>query len=138
MTTTEIKLPRHLTNQVLHLAQISPDKEVCGLISAKHGHASRCFPIDNVDTHPNVRFHLDEHQQISAFKAMRENGEELFAIYHSHPSAPALPSELDMAQAAYPEAVYLIISLNTKGVLEMRGFKLADQQLKEIKLVLTE
>jgi len=55
---------------------------------------------------------------------MRERGEELFAIFHSHPAAPAEPSALDMAQAGYPDALYLIVSLGTCGVLELRGFRI--------------
>ncbi len=60
---------------------------------------------------------------------MRENGEALFAIYHSHPTSPAEPSAIDLELAAYPDALYLIISLNTKGVLEMRGFRLNDNKM---------
>ena len=65
---------------------------------------------------------------------MRENGEELFAIYHSHPHAPATPSATDLQQAAYPTALYLIISLNTKGVLELQGFRLHRQQVTPVEL----
>jgi proteasome lid subunit RPN8/RPN11 len=67
---------------------------------------------------------------------MRERGEELFGIYHSHPKTPPLPSKSDLAQAAYPEALYLIISLNTKGVLEMRGFRLQGNRYEEVELQL--
>jgi proteasome lid subunit RPN8/RPN11 len=78
-------------------------------------------------------------EQLSAIKEMRESGEELFAIYHSHPTAPATPSASDIEQSAYPEAYYLIISLNTKGVLEMRCFKLLhDENIVEIILTMEE
>jgi proteasome lid subunit RPN8/RPN11 len=65
---------------------------------------------------------------------MREAGEELFAIYHSHPHAPAEPSVRDIAEAAYPQAIYLIISLNTTGVLELRGFRLAQGLVENVDL----
>jgi [CysO sulfur-carrier protein]-S-L-cysteine hydrolase len=68
---------------------------------------------------------------------MRGQNEELFAIYHSHPSAPAKPSTYDVNMAAYPQALYLIISLNTKGVLEMRGFKIIDNEVNEVTLCMT-
>lgn len=138
MRQQEIQLPRKLTNQLLHLAQISPDQEICGLIGGKNGVPSTCYPIKNIDPYPEHRFLLDARQQIDAMSRMRNQDEELFAIYHSHPAAPAIPSATDLEQAAYPEALYLIISLNTKGILEMRGFKISGQQAAEITLTLSE
>ena len=87
---------------------------------------------------PQQRFQLDAAQQISAMAKMRDQGEELFAIYHSHPTAPATPSITDLELASYPDALYLIISLNTKGILEMRGFKIENKTAKEIGLSLSE
>jgi hypothetical protein len=43
-----------------------------------------------------------------------------------------------MELSAYPEALYLIISLNTKGILEMRGFKITRKTVLEIPLVLSD
>lgn len=136
MKQEEFQLSRKITNQILHLAQLSPDQEVCGLIGAKEGIASRCYPVKNTAEHPETRFQLDEKQQIKAIANMRDENEELFAIYHSHPTAPATPSNTDLELAAYPDALYLIISLNTKGVLEIRGFKILNKSFNEISLSL--
>jgi proteasome lid subunit RPN8/RPN11 len=137
MTIKEIQIPRKMTQQLLHLAQNSPEQEICGLIAAKNNQACRCYPINNVASQPETKFLLDAKQQIAAQVAMRENGEELFAVYHSHPTAPAQPSQTDIAFADELNALHLIISLNTKGVLEMRGFRLIHQQVQEVILVLT-
>lgn len=138
MTPEHICIPRKITTQLLHLAQISPEIEICGLIGSINGLPTHCYPVTNIAEHPEQRFLLDPAQQISAMTAMREQGETLFAIYHSHPTAPAQPSATDLEMAAYPEAIYLIISLNTKGILEMRGFKIADKIASEIELSLIE
>lgn len=138
MNTPDIQIPRKLTNQLLHLAQLSPDLEVCGLIGGKNGLPTHCYPVKNVAEHPRQRFLLDAGEQISAIAKMREQGEELFAIYHSHPTAPAQPSPHDLELAAYPEALYLIISLNTKGILEMRGFRINQKTALEIPLTLSD
>ena len=130
-----IDLPRPLVNQLLHCAQNSPEAEVCGLIGARNGSPSTCYPVRNTALQPGVRFQLDPVEQIEAMRRMRERGEDLFAIFHSHPTTPAEPSPVDLSEAAYPDALYLIISLNTKGVLEMRGFKMAENKtFLEIKL----
>lgn len=136
MNLKEIKLPRKLTTQLLHLAQISPDKEICGLMGSIDDIACTCYPVTNIAKHPETRFLLDEKQQISALSSMRKNNETFFAIYHSHPTSPAIPSATDIELASYPEVIYLIISLNTKGVLEIRGFKIINKLVEEISLSL--
>lgn len=138
MTKQQIQIPRKLTTQLLHLAQISPDSEVCGLVGSKNGLVTSCYPITNIANQPERHFLLDAKQQIQAMTQIRERNEELFAIYHSHPTAPAQPSIEDLELAAYPEALYLIISLNTKGVLEMRGFRLENESFEEVTLALSE
>ena len=138
MNSPDIQIPRKLTNQLLHLAQLSPDLEVCGLIGGKNGLPTHCYPVKNTAENPQQRFLLDAGEQISAMAKMRELGEDLFAIYHSHPAAPAQPSTTDLEMSAYPEALYLIISLNTKGILEMRGFRINQKTAQEIPLTLSD
>ncbi len=132
MSTKEIQIPRKITNQILHLAQLSPEQEVCGLIGAVNNIAKTCYPIDNTAEQAETRFQLDSKQHINAISAMRDKNEILFAIYHSHPTAPATPSVTDIKLATHPEAANLIISLNTKGVLEIRGFLIADGEAEEM------
>ena len=132
-----IELPRALVNQMLHHAQSSPQLEVCGLVGAMDGKPTSCYPVANAAAKPQLRFQLDPAGQIDAMRQIRERGEALFAIFHSHPAAPAEPSPVDLAEAAYLDALYLVISLNTKGVLEMRGFRIRqDKSVQEIKLLL--
>lgn len=134
-----IRLPSAMVNQLLHCAQCSPELEVCGLIGGRAGTPTTWYPVANVADHPDRRFHLDPKGQIDALRRMRETGEDLFAILHSHPTSPAEPSQVDLAEIGYPAACYLIISLNTKGVLEMRGFRLgANREFAEVALVLRE
>jgi [CysO sulfur-carrier protein]-S-L-cysteine hydrolase len=138
MLASEIQISRKLTTELLHLAQISPDQEICGLVSCINHQPVRCYPIKNVAALPRQQFLLDAEQQIAAMKTMRVQGEELFAIYHSHPTSPAIPSTTDLELAAYEDALYLIISLNTKGVLEMRGFHIHHKTAQEVVLTLAD
>ncbi|BAW81035.1 Mov34/MPN/PAD-1 family protein [Candidatus Nitrosoglobus terrae] len=132
----QVILPRCIANQLLHQAQINPQGEICGLISAREGTPVTCYLINNIAPDPQQQFLMDPQDQIKAMRCMREQGEELFAIYHSHLDIPPWPSKSDLTQVAYPEALYLIISLSIKGVLEMRGFRLREGIYKEIELQL--
>jgi len=133
-----IKLPRPLVNRILVQAQSSPDKEICGLISARDNEPLRCIPVANVAEQPEHLFTMDPAQQIDAMRQMREQGETLFAIYHSHPTESAEPSATDLEQAGYPEALHLIVSLNTKGVLELRGYNFVGGEAEPVHLEVLE
>ena len=62
-----------------------------------------------------------------------ENKEALFAIYHSHPAAPPIPSQTDRELAAYPDALYLIISLEQEPPI-VRGYRWRDDDFEEAML----
>jgi len=131
-----VELPRSLVNQLLQHAQQTEAKEVCGFISSQRGNPAQVYPVTNIALTPECRFAMNPEDQINALRQMRERNEELFAIYHSHPSSPAVPSIIDLKEAGYPEALYLIISLDTKGVLEMRGYRINGHDAEEVQLKL--
>ena len=133
-TMKSLTIPRTIVNKLLSEAQKNPEMETCGLVSEKHGSPCNVYPVANVSGDKQQLFEMDPAQQIAAMKSMRDNNESLFAIYHSHPHAPAQPSATDIAQASYPDALYLIISLDTRGVLEMRGFYLRQNDIEAVEL----
>ncbi|GAB6068775.1 hypothetical protein JCM13664_20960 [Methylothermus subterraneus] len=133
-----VVLPRALVIALLHQAQSRPECEVCGLIGARGGVPVSLYPVANVAAEPKRHFHLDPQGQIEAMRTMRERGETLFAVYHSHPSAPPFPSDEDIEAVAYPEALTLIVSLSTKGTLQMRGFRLDGRIPEEVVLEVEE
>lgn len=135
-TSTTLVIPRQLANRILAHAQHNPENEICGLIGAHNHQARNYYPIANVAADTATRFSMDEPAQIAVMKAMREQGEELLAIVHSHPHSSAVPSALDQSEHQYPDAYYLIVSLNTVGVLELRAFKQINQRFEPVELIL--
>jgi proteasome lid subunit RPN8/RPN11 len=127
-------LPRQLVEDILRHAQSSPESEVCGLIAARNGRPQRCIAVANISPRPQTLFQMDPKQQIDAFRDIRDAGEELFAIYHSHPNGPPKPSAIDLQQAAYPEALYLIVSSDQEGTAQIRGYRLKCGNAIEVKL----
>ena len=133
-----VRLPRSIVNQLMQLAQKSPEEEICGLISRDRIGFKKCYPVDNVATDKKHFFALDPKQQIEAMRRMREHGEKLGAIYHSHPDSPPLPSRADIDQHEYPDVLYLIISLSRKGLLELRGFHILSRETREVAIALVD
>jgi len=127
-----VRLPRPIIDELLRLAQDSPHEEICGLISRDRRGFRRCFPVPNRAADRKHFFMLDPKEQIDAMRAMREHGEELAAIFHSHPDSPPFPSPADVAQHEYPGLLYLIISLAGRGKPALRGFHIRGQAIEEI------
>jgi [CysO sulfur-carrier protein]-S-L-cysteine hydrolase len=138
MTTTlphTLALPRTLVNRILAQAQQQPETETCGLLGARNSKAIHYYPVRNIAADPATRFEMDPQQQIDVMKTLRDNNEQLLAIVHSHPHSPPAPSAADMEEFGYPDAYYLIVSLDVKGVLEMRGYRLLKGSMQRVDLL---
>jgi len=134
-STHTLVLPRAVVNRILTQAQRQPETETCGLLGARNEEAIHYYPVRNIADDPATRFEMDPRQQIGVMKTLREQNEQLLAIVHSHPHSPPIPSTADMAEYGYPDAYYLIVSLNVKGVLEMRGYRQVDGTMQPVNLL---
>ena len=92
------------------------------------------IPIENIE-HSPVRYAMDPAAQIRAMLTFEANGLEMVAIYHSHPHSAPYPSETDLAHAFYPEAVYLIVSLQQFDAPEVRAFRLGEDRFESADFV---
>ena len=97
---------------ISHAREAAPH-ECCGLIGGSpNGQAQTIYPAKNVAADPLVTYEAAAEDLFAAQRAMRERGEQLLAIYHSHPrAADPEPSPTDVRLAYYPSAVYLIAGL---------------------------
>ena len=57
------------------------------------------------------RFLMDAGDHIRARREARAEGLDVIGFYHSHPHSAAAPSATDLADAAYPNHLYLIVGL---------------------------
>jgi proteasome lid subunit RPN8/RPN11 len=74
--------------------------------------ARTIYRLRNVAANPELGYEAAPEDLFAAQRQMRERGEELLAIYHSHPrAADPSPSETDVRLAYYPSATYLIVGL---------------------------
>ncbi len=73
-------------------------------------------------------------QLIGALRGLRDAGEELVAIYHSHPQGPARPSRIDIERAYYPNAAYVIVSLAEPERPLAAAFRIIDGEALEIEV----
>jgi [CysO sulfur-carrier protein]-S-L-cysteine hydrolase len=74
---------------------------------------------------------MDPKEQFGVFKDIRTEGTELLAIYHSHPHTVAYPSSTDVGLAYYPEALYIIISLENRGCPLVNAFRIVEGKISQ-------
>lgn len=102
--------------------------ECCGLIGGDAEKASSIYALRNVAANPQVAYEAAPEDLFAAQRQMRERGEQLLAIYHSHPRATEpQPSETDVRLAYYPQAIYLIVALAGERPV-MRAFRISEAE----------
>jgi len=114
---------------VAHAQREFPD-EACGLLAGPDGRIEELYAMQNADRSP-VTYRLDPRDQLVVFNEMESKGLNLAAIYHSHTRTRAYPSETDRRQAFYPEAYYIVLSLQDRANPVIRGFTIRDGVIEE-------
>lgn len=151
--TTSIRIPEAMIDAMIaHARELDP-YECCGLLAGKGGTVSRHYRITNTvakdaravevfddadvkqlaalsaSTRAEVAYFMDPKEMLAAFKDMRARELDLAVIYHSHTHSPAYPSMTDIGLAYYPEAAYLVISLENKSAPYFRTFWIKEKQV---------
>jgi proteasome lid subunit RPN8/RPN11/molybdopterin converting factor small subunit len=119
-----VAIPQAIRDAIVEHAREQGTLECCGLVAARAGVPTRTIRCANVASTPAVRYRIDPREQLAAFRSMDEAGEELWAIYHSHPASAAFPSPTDRIEAYYPDALYVLVSLRSAAP-EVRAFRIA-------------
>ena len=118
---------RQIEEIFVHARQELP-RECCGLIGGRNGIAGSVYRLKNVAPNPLVEYEAAPVELFAAQRKMRQKGEQLLAIYHSHPTqAEPIPSATDIQRAFYPDAVYLIIGFN-QNQLVLRCFRIYENE----------
>lgn len=121
-----LTITKGMLAQMIAEARAGYPLEVCGLIAGVGDLAHELRPMRNADPAPHVRYALDPYEQLAAFEAFDAQGWDLLGIYHSHPAGPRHPSASDIAESCYPEAVYLIISLDRPESPTVSAWRITD------------
>ena len=113
------------------LAHVLADRseERCGLLAGQANRVVAVLPVPNV-MRSAVAYQMDGREFIEAMVACDF---EPLGIFHSHPAGPPVPSPTDIAQALYPDSVYVIIALN-QSPPSVRAFRIVEGRVSEVNL----
>jgi proteasome lid subunit RPN8/RPN11 len=130
-----MRIAQSLIDEMVAHAREDLPNECCGMVGGADGEASVVVPVVNAAASP-LRFEMDPQGQYDALKVIEDGGEELLAIYHSHTKSAAYPSQTDVNQAVnWPDAIYLIVSLQNVDVPEVKAYWLKDLKIADAEFV---
>lgn len=110
--------------------------EVCGLLGVEPDGTIHQYVITN-DERSMTYYVMNPKELLRAMREIEDNEWQL-VIYHSHTHTQAFPSATDVQLAAYPEATYLIVTLQDRDHPDMRAFRILDGEVTERPVVRTD
>jgi proteasome lid subunit RPN8/RPN11 len=109
--------------------------ECCGILLGRDDEIVEAVRTGNLAQSAN-RFLIDPGDHINVRRAARDRGLDVIGFYHSHPRSTGDPSATDLAEASYPDHLYLIVGLGSSPP-EARLYRLASNGFLELSLVKT-
>lgn len=132
-----MRIAQSLIDEMVAHAREDLPNECCGMVGGADGEAKSVYRARNRFASP-LRFGVnsDDLFRITQ-KEMPARGEELIAIYHSHTKSAAYPSQTDLneAQQSWPDAIWVIVSLEDETAPDVKGYWLKGLEIADAELV---
>ena len=125
-----IVIPKVFLDSMISHALADDPNECCGILAGSNGIFHKLFRMTNVDSSP-YRYSWDSKELFHVWREMEDSEWDFRLVYHSHTHSPAYPSDTDIRLANWPEASYLILSLENKDLPIVRCFDIIDGVVTE-------
>ena len=120
---------RYIDEMVAHAQEDVPN-ECCGVLLGRDGQIARLRRCTNAE-HSPFRYSVEPRELLDIDREAREHDWDVISIYHSHTHTEAYPSPTDVRLAAYPEAIYILVSLQDADQPVVRGYYIRDGVITE-------
>ncbi len=125
-----LHIPPPLLEALLAHCRVERPLEACGFLAGRDGVVSQVLPVVNELASPTA-FRTEAASAFAAFRAMRDAGTELLAVYHSHPTSDPVPSRRDLAENTYGAVPWVIIGADGT----VRAWRLSADGFAAVELV---
>lgn len=110
--------------------------EACGLLIGKFGDGNvktvyESYPISNAreESAKRNRFLITPEELMRGERYARDRKLDVVGFYHSHPEAPAVPSQYDL-EHAWPTYSYIIVSVKSGRADDLNSYEQAVDRSK--------
>jgi len=128
------RVSARVLDDVVRHARLAAPEECCGILIGTCDLIEDAKPARNVAERRQARYVIDPQDHFDALREARRRGLEVIGFYHSHPRSAASPSEVDRAEASYPDQLYLIIGLAADPA-DVRLYHFLDGNFRDVPLV---
>jgi len=125
-----LKLDQPLLDEMVAHALADAPNECCGIIGGKDGAATKLFRANNAEASP-WRYKVDDKDLFRIYRECDDNGWDFLAIYHSHTASEAYPSPTDVRLAFWPEAYYILVSVQDPENPLVRAYRILEGAISE-------
>jgi [CysO sulfur-carrier protein]-S-L-cysteine hydrolase len=131
-----LRLDRPVFDALVEHAWSDFPYEVCGLLGLHADGTAEMLPVANAER--SMRYYVMDSREL--LRAMRRiEDEDLgLVIYHSHTHTQAYPSATDIRHAAYPDALYAIVTLQDRDRPAIRAFTIRGGEVHETPVVVQD
>ena len=143
-----VRLPAAIRDAIVEHARRELPNEACGIVvgdgvAADGGLPLRWVPLRNVMLSA-FRYAISPDDLLRLTVETDDADEAFWAIVHSHVASPARPSPTDLRESHYPDALYLLVSLNpaeadlSTGVPNVRAWRIVDGGVHEVEVTIDD
>jgi proteasome lid subunit RPN8/RPN11 len=126
-----LEIPRDILDAMIaHCVREAP-LECCGILGGVAPPLVTSIYLLRNESQSETRYNADPHDLINTQLDLRRRGEDIMAIYHSHPRWEAIPSRTDLAENYYGDVPRIIVSL-LKDNPDVRVWRLDPDSFEEI------
>ena len=128
-----LKIEKKFKEFIVNHAKKTMPNEACGIVHSINAMPTSIYEVTNI-AHSPYRYEMDGIEQLNLEKKREKNGEDLFAIYHSHVATKAEPSPTDVRMAFFPpgnfkadpmfDSIYYILISLEHTEADVRFFKI--------------
>ena len=127
-----IEIEQQPWQQMVEHARSTYPNECCGAMLGKiedgHKRVVVAMALENASAGPQAaRYELRPEDLLAADREARRHNLDLVGIYHSHPNAPARPSDFDKAHA-WPSLSYVVMEVRDGKTVETKSWILKDDR----------
>jgi len=131
-----LRLPRSVFDELVAHAWSDFPYEVCGLIGLHADGRVEVIPVTNAER--SMRYYVMDSRELLGAMQRIDDADLGLVIYHSHTHTRAYPSATDVRHAAYPEALYAIVTLQDRDAPAVRAFTIRDGAIGEVPVLVED
>ena len=118
-----LRLPTACHEEIIVWCQRQYPKEACGILAGAGGGVVQVYPMTNVEDSP-IGYAMDPKEQLRVERDMRQRGQRMVGVFHSHTASAAYPSSVDVSLAISADLSYVLVSLKDREHPDVKSYRI--------------